>query len=158
MINWEKRQIVGKSGTIYKIEPENLSTGRYNEYILQGSMLAFMCDFNGLYSDWDKVERFCTTGNDVLKAITETAKIADRNKKTIASFTQNEPAKVIKFCSLVCIAPGEDVSIYDPVLTKQKFDDWAHIPINDFFLLQLELMNGLRKHLRNLQEEQKKKN
>lgn len=139
MIDWEKRTITGKSGKIYKIEPEKIKAGRWPEFEIQSLMLAFGSDFKTFY----------TSLIDVRKKLTEIKVIGDVigvDKKIenllagVATYTERPEPKIIKFCSLFCNAENEDTSQYNENIAKEKFEDWKDIPIESFFLLASEVI------------------
>jgi hypothetical protein len=143
MINWEQRTIKGKSGKIYKIEPEKITVGRWAEYEIQSLMLAFGSDFKTFY----------TTLIDILKKIKEIktlgdviniAKVIENLIAGIANFAETPEPKIIKFCAIFCNEEGEDTSNYDEIMVRQKFEDWKNIPIADFFLLASEQIPSFR--------------
>ena len=50
MIDYEKGIITGKSGKIYKISIESISSARYTEYLIRSSLIAFNTDFETLFN------------------------------------------------------------------------------------------------------------
>ena len=134
MIDFNKRLITGKSRK-YKIEPENLTVGRYQEWVMQANVLAWNTDFQTLYNDWQTILQLSSSGNDVLGAISKIYKLAEKNTEGIKNFVNNDAPKIIKYCTLFCNYEGEDCSKYDPVVAMEKYNDWANIPIVDFFSL-----------------------
>lgn len=155
MIDFEKRTITGKSGTIYRIAPESIPVARWNEYLLQGSNLAFNTDFADLYESMGLMLDKLTAGNDILNAIDTSIKTLRRLRGGLRGFTNNEPPKIIKFAALFCMSEHEDVSIYDAALIKRKFEDWKHIPMTDFFLLSKEVIPLLKEALNQSYQEVK---
>ena len=153
MINWEQRTITGKSGKIYKIEPEKISTKRFREYEILSLMLAFSSDFKTFY----------TTLTEIIKQIEGLTNIGQifvilsKLKNLVAgigNYTQNSEPKIIRFCALFCNEENEDVTKFENDMIKDKFDDWGHIPISDFFLLVSELIPSFKKSYQVVKKEQ----
>ena len=144
MINWEQRTITGKSGKIYKIEPEKISTKRFREYEILSLMLAFSSDFKTFYTTLTEIIKQI----EGLTNIGQIFAILSKLKNLVAgigNYTQNSEPKIIRFCALFCNEENEDVTKFENDMIKDKFDDWGHIPISDFFLLVSELIPSFKK-------------
>lgn len=148
MIDFNKRQITGKSGKLYNISPEGLPVARWNEFLLQGSTLAWNADFSTLLNSWKQVLKLATDGNNILKNLSEIVTIARKAVSGIADFANNQPPKVIKYAALFCNTEEEDLAVYDEQLIRTKYEDWKHIPIKDFFLLSSEVTPFLTMNLK----------
>lgn len=134
MVNWEKREITGISGTIYRIEPSNISVGRFAEYEVLSLMLGFNSDFKTFYTTLNEISH--ELGQ--VKILGDVINLKEKVNQLIAAvgnYVENSAPKIIRFCSLFCNEAGEDVSTFTNEQVKKKFDDWAHLPIADFFLL-----------------------
>lgn len=143
MVNWENKTITGKSGTIYHIEPDRISVGRFAEYEILSLMLAFNSDFKTFYTDLTNIHRKL---NEIVK-LGDAIELSDDIKKLLAgigNYTENSAPKIIRFCALFCNETDEDRSTFPNEVIKKKYDDWADIPINDFFLLASEVIPYFR--------------
>lgn len=144
MINWEQRTITGKSGKTYKIEPEKISTKRFREYEILSLMLAFSSDFKTFYTTLTEIIKQI----EGLTNIGQIFAILSKLKNLVAgigNYTQNSEPKIIRFCALFCNEENEDVTKFENDMIKDKFDDWGHIPIADFFFLVSELIPSFKK-------------
>ena len=153
MINWEQRTITGKSGKIYKIEPEKISTKRFREYEILSLMLAFSSDFKTFYTTLTEIIKQI----EGLTNIGQIFAILSKLKNLVAgigNYTQNSEPKIIRFCALFCNEENEDVTKFENDMIKDKFDDWGHIPISDFFLLVSELIPSFKKSYQVVKKEQ----
>ena len=153
MINWEQRTITGKSGKIYKIEPEKISTKRFREYEILSLMLAFSSDFKTFYTTLTEIIKQI----EGLTNIGQIFAILSKLKNLVAgigNYTQNSEPKIIRFCALFCNEENEDVTKFDNDMIKSKYDDWGHIPISDFFLLVSELIPSFKKSYQVVKKEQ----
>jgi len=149
-VDMEKRIIKGKSGKLYKIAPENITAGRWSEYTVQTIQLSFSTTFQSIMVKMSKAITTLrnTTG---FGAVIDTAKILEEiidgmNRVELASAPD-----IIKYCSIFCIGKDEDTRKYDPMVVQEKFEDWSHIPIKDFFLLatdQIASLNDLRSNMK----------
>ncbi len=152
MINWEQRTITGKSGKIYKIEPEKISTKRFREYEILSLMLAFSSDFKTFYTTLTEIIKQI----EGLTNIGQIFAILSKLKNLVAgigNYTQNSEPKIIRFCALFCNEENEDVTKFENDMIKDKFDDWGHIPITDFFLLANEVIPSFRESYRLVKRE-----
>ncbi|MFO0201560.1 MAG: hypothetical protein ACK528_00355, partial [Alphaproteobacteria bacterium] len=55
-IDFDKRKIIGKSGTVYKIAPEDISVGRWAEFEIRSITLAYNTDFETLLNTFRGVK------------------------------------------------------------------------------------------------------
>jgi hypothetical protein len=143
MINWEQRTITGKSGKVYKIEPDRIKINRLKEYEILSLMLAFNSDFKTFYSVLTDV----ISQIEKMTSIGQIFSILSKLKNLVAgigNYTQNPEPKIIRFCALFCNYEGEDTSIFTDEQVKQKYDDWGNIDAKDFFLLVSECIPEFR--------------
>lgn len=134
MIDWDKRQITGKSGKVYKIVPESLSAGRTAEFEIRAMMLAYKTDFETLAKLLSRVRHSLREGKtfgDVADALND----LDKFEEGLVNFQLNGRSELVEFCALFCIAEGEDVGVFTQEQIIDKWNDWKHIPEADFFLL-----------------------
>lgn len=139
MINWENRTITGKSGKIYKIEPESITTGRFAHYEIQSLMFAFGSDFKTFYTKLIEIQKSINN----VKVLGDMIKISDDVKELLAgigNYADSNVPKIIRFCSLFCNADDEDKSTINENIYQQKMEDWKEIPIEGFFLLATEVI------------------
>lgn len=136
MIDIQKMIITGKSGRVYKIMPESISAARYSEYSLRSSLLAFKTDFETLFTSINKAIEHLRHGkeNSIGNAMNAAA-LLENIQKGMMNFQENNRPAIIEFVSLFVIGDGEDVSKHSEDQIRVKYEDWAHIPIVDFFLL-----------------------
>lgn len=144
MIDFEKRIITGRSGKKYKIVPEQISTGRWAEYEIQALELSFGNSFKDFYTKITTILKVLTDGNNILQAINTATSLTKELLKSISHYADSPEPKVIKFCSLFCIYEGEDITTHTAEQVREKYEDWKHIPIKDFFLLSSEVIPSFR--------------
>lgn len=144
MIDWKNRTLIGKSGRVYKIEPENISAGRWAEFEIQQLQLAYSMEFKAIHDNIAKVLNDLRNGNNLLKAHSDAIKTLECLHFAISNYTELPIPAILKFCSLFINYDGEDVGKYDPIEVRKKADDWANIPIKDFFLLASEVIPSFR--------------
>lgn len=157
MIDWNNRTITGKSGKVYKIEPENIKAGRWSEYEIQSLMLAFSANFkdhyhelNEMLKDIDSLGLNKITVNDINKIRNRVVKM----QGSVTDFANQPIPKYIKFCSIFCNSEDENTAEYSETLIREKYEDWKHIPYSDFFLLCSEVI-PLFKSVYRLEKEKK---
>lgn len=147
MINWEQKTITGKSGKVYKIDPENTTIGRLREYEILSLMLAFNSDFNTYYKGLTDIRK--DLGELSLNQITvdKLNKPISKIDKLIAgigNYIENPEPKIIRFCAIFCTYEGEDTTVFTNEQVKEKYDDWSGISSKDFFLLAIECIPSFR--------------
>ena len=152
MINWNDRTIKGKSGKIYRIEPENISAGRWAEFEIQQLQLAYSMDFKHIHDHIATILNSLKNGNNLLKAHADAISGLEKMHFAISNYTDLPLPSIIKFCSLFCNYEGEEVGKYDPVDVRKKFDDWTNIPIQDFFLLAAQVIPSFQDVYKGFQE------
>lgn len=159
MIDFENRTITGKSGKVYKIVPELISSGRAPEFEIRSILLGYKTDFETLMKMMNEVETILTKGTDNAQGNAHKAlvKIADF-KKGLINFQLNNRSAIVEFASLYCIAEGEDVSTHNEDIIREKFKDWAHIPEVDFFFLSANAIRGFRESYLKYSESEKEAN
>lgn len=135
MIDFKEKKIIGNSGTVYHIDPENISTGRWQQYMIQSAALGLGVSYQEIFDSYTEMYKAVTSGNDILKALKTIQGICEAKLKFIDKYHANTYPKVVEFCALFCNEEKEDVSLYEESMIKRKFEDWQHIPIKDFFLL-----------------------
>jgi hypothetical protein len=143
MINWEQKTIIGKSGKVYKIEPDRIKINRLKEYEILSLMLAFNSDFKTFYTVLTDI----ISSIEKITSIGQVFSILSKLKNLVAgigNYTENSEPKIIRFCALFCTYEGEDTSIFTDEQVKQKFDDWGNIDAKDFFLLASECIPEFR--------------
>ena len=157
MINWEQRTITGISGKIYKIEPEKISTKRFKEYEILSLMLAFSSDFKTYYTTLIEIRK--ELGELKFNSLTidtfnKPINKVDRLIAGIGNYTSNSEPKIIRFCALFCNLENEDVTKFENDMITSKYEDWGNIPIQDFFLLAIEVTPSFRESYRMVKKEQ----
>lgn len=150
-INWEERKVVGKSGKVYKICPEILSSARYVHFEIRSMTEAFKTNLDGILMTLQGIEDELTKGKlnsagNIFNALT---KLRDF-KKGLVAYQEYKRTPSIEFCALFCIEDGEDVSRFDEDQIRSKWDDWKEIPDQDFFLLSLQVKVSSSKNYRDL--------
>jgi hypothetical protein len=149
MIDFEKRIIKGKSGTIYKILPEKLSVGRAAEFEIRSTLLGFNLDFETIFKKISKAVKILedsTSFGGLIDAHNELKEI----QSGLIKFQENKRPQVIEFCSLFCLKEGEDTSNHNEDVIREKYEDWAHIDHNDFFLLCANVIPSFKENLINI--------
>lgn len=149
MINWEQKTITGKSGKVYKIDPENITIGRLREYEILSLMLMFNSDFKTYYGTLVQIRKDLGELNInriTVDTINKPINSIDRLIAGIGNYVENPEPKIVRFCALFCNYEGENTSIYTNEQVKEKFEDWSHLTRDDFFLLLNECIPSLRKN------------
>ena len=144
MIDLKKKIITGKSGTIYRIDPENISAGRWHYYMRYATSVALGVMFQEVFDSYVKMNQSVTTGNDILAAISFVKSETEEKIKFINRYNTQQAPKPLEMCALFCNEDGEDVGEFNDAIIAKKFEDWKHIPIRDFFLLSSEAIAGFR--------------
>lgn len=153
MINWQERTIIGSSGKIYKIEPEKISTKRFREYEILSLMLAFSSDFKTFYTTLTEIVKDIEKMTSIGQIFTILYKIKNLIAG-IGNYTETSEPKIIRFCALFCNAENEDVTKFENDMITEKYNDWAHIPIKDFFLLVSEVIPSFKESYQVIKKEQ----
>ena len=153
MIDYEKGIITGKSGKIYKIAISDISSARYTDYTIRSSLLAFNTDFETLFTRINTALNHLRFGKENAQgnaylAITELESIL----KGMVNYQENQRPAVIEYCSTFCISEGEDVSVHTEQQISEKYDDWKHIPLVDFFLLSMKATPKFKEYLKEILE------
>jgi hypothetical protein len=144
MIDIKNKVIIGKSGKKYRIAPEEISAGRWHLYMIYSTSVGMGVMFQEVFDSFSTIYKAATNGNDILGALDVIKKEAETKIKFIDRYKANEAPKVIEMCALFCIGEGEDVGEFSDTLVAQKFEDWKHIPITDFFLLSSMAIPGFK--------------
>lgn len=146
-IDYEKQHIVGKTGKIYRIMPEMLSTARAPEYEIQGALLGFNTNFESIYKTIIEVKEVLLRGKDNAQGNTYVAvQKLDQIIEGLYRFQDSKRPQVIELLSLICIADGEDVGIHSEQQIREKYEEWAEIPIVDFIVLASRLIPGFKEY------------
>lgn len=143
MIDFEKRTIKGKSGKIYNIVPEKLSVGRSAEFEIRSTLLGFNMDFQTIWRKIDEADKLLEEAKNFGAMMDASFKLKEI-KGNLKRWSDNQRPQIIEFCSLFCLMENEDVSVHDEEVIRQKYDDWSHIPVADFFLLCANVIPGYR--------------
>lgn len=154
MIDFEKRIIKGKSGKIYKILPEKLSSGRAAEFEIRSALLGFNTDFETIFKKIRKAKNVLS-GSTSFGGIIEAHNELEQIEQGLLKFQENKRPAVIEFVSLFCLLDNEDTSTHDEDIIRNKYDDWSNIPIQDFFLLCANVIPSFRENLIAILEVQK---
>lgn len=136
MIDYDKGVIIGKSGKVYRIAIERISAARYTEYTIRSSLLAFNTEFETLFNRINEAINHLRYGKENAQgnstnAINELESIL----KGMVNYHENKRPAIIEFCSTFCIGDDEDLTIHSEDQIREKYQDWSHIPMYDFFLL-----------------------
>jgi hypothetical protein len=153
-IDFENRQIIGKSGKVYKISPETLSSARTPEFEIRSSLLAYRTNLEELFKLLAKVKKGLKEGRtfgDVADAIHD----IERYENGLLTFHETGRTPLIEFCALFCIAEGEDISKFNEDIIREKWEDWNEITDYDFFLLSLNVIPSFKKKYLEALENQK---
>lgn len=152
MIDLKAKTITGKSGKVYRIDPENISAGRFHHYMIQSATVGLGITFQEIFDSYVAMLKAVTTGNDILKALATVKNECESKLKIVDKYTAQTAPKIIEFCALFCIEDGEDVGQYDEALVARKFEDWKHIPLNSFFLLSSMAIPAFQENYRSMLE------
>jgi hypothetical protein len=136
MIDWNNRIITGSSGKVYKIQPELISAGRAPEFEIRGMVLGYRTNLDTLAALHSNVKLTLIKGEDNMAGnIHKVLNLLDDFDKGILHYLENKRNALLEFASLFCIAEGEDVGIHNEEIIRDKYNDWKHIPDQDFFFL-----------------------
>lgn len=139
-IDWEKRLIIGKSGTKYKILPEKISVGRWPKYELWQNNITFRMDMPTFMASIDSVLNKLLKIKQLGDAIDASIELKDLRNR-ISGFLESGRSPLIEFASIFCLKCDENGNVIEDVgdltedLIRDKFNDWKEIDQNDFFLL-----------------------
>ena len=140
-IDYEKKQIIGRSGTVYRILPEMLSGGRAPEWEIRGALLGFRTDFETIYRGITEAINALLYGKDSVVGNSYAAiEKLKAIQKGLLHYQENARAPVIEFISLVTLYDGEDTAQHTEEQIRKKYEDWADIPVVDFILLASKLI------------------
>ena len=150
MIDLQKNIIVGKSGKVYKIIPDQISVARWAQYEIQAATLGFNTSYQAMFDSYKYIYtqlKGAITGEGILNTMNECKKWMQH----IDEHPVTSAPKAIEFCAIFCICEGEDVGSYSDDMVASKFEDWKHIPMKDFFLLYHQLIPGLKENYQKMQ-------
>jgi hypothetical protein len=154
-IDFDKRQIIGKSGKIYKISPETLSSARTPEFEIRSALLAYRTNLEELFKLFAKVKKGLREGRtfgDIADSLTE----IERFEQGLLTFHETKRTPLIEFCALFCIYEGEEIGQFNENIIAEKWEDWSEIPDYDFFLLSLNVIPSFKqRYLEALNQNQK---
>ena len=157
-IDFEKRIIKGKSGKLYKIAPEDISAGRWAEFEIRSLTISYNTDFETLLTTLREIKDIIMNGKNNAQGNAHHAlKKIEEFEGGLVNYQLNSRPKLIEFVSLFCIAEGEDKAIHNEDQIREKYNDWAHIPIADFFLLCANVIPSFKDALINTLQEEKEK-
>lgn len=142
-IDWEKRQIIGRSGKVYRIAPETLSTGRTPEFEIRSIALAYRTDFETLLKLIRKVKGVLRDGR-TFGEVADALNLLEKFEQGMINFQLNNRSELVEFCSLFCIGENEDVGVHTEDIIIEKYEDWREIPEVDFFLLCTKAISSFR--------------
>jgi hypothetical protein len=132
-IDIEKKEIVGKSGTVYRIELGHVSVGRYQIYERAATTLMFGSEPGAIFKTFAEIYKTATTGDSTLAAL---HKITELSHGQMLKIKESSAIKdEFIFCSLFINAEDEDRSVWDINLAERKVADWSEYDPRDFFLL-----------------------
>lgn len=139
-IDWDNRQIIGKSGKVYRIMPEMLSTGRTPEFEIRAMTLSHKTDFETIIKLIDKsyntLYNFGITKDEVkLGSLFDLLEDLKNFRNGLLNFQLNNRSALVEFCALFCISEDEDLGLFNEQIIREKYEDWSEIPEADFFLL-----------------------
>lgn len=149
-INWDKRQIVGRSGKVYIISPETLSAKRAAEYEIRAMSLPFRATFETVFKYVHRVVNdFRNLELATLKAgvIFDTIAEGEMLLKGMREYQISHRSPIVEFCALFCNTKEEDVGEWNEDIIRAKYEDWADIPEDDFFLLSTKAIPFFRSSL-----------
>lgn len=144
MIDIKNKVIIGKSGTKYRIAPEEISAGRWHLYMIYSTSVGMGVMFQEVFDSFSAIYKAATNGNDILGALDIIKKESETKIKFIDRYKANDRPKICEMCALFCIEDGEDVGEASDNMFAKKFEDWKHIPITDFFLLSSMAITGFK--------------
>ena len=139
-IDWEKRIIIGKSGTVYKILPEKISVGRWPKYELWSTLIStrmdmdtFIKTLNSVINRVNKAQSF----GDMIQPYTELTDL----RNGIVKYNETGRPQLVEFAALFCLKCDKEGNVIEDVgeitedVIREKYNDWKEIDMNDFFLL-----------------------
>lgn len=151
-IPFADKKFQGKSGTMYHIQLDDISTGRFQTYERLALKLAFGLDFKSIFSQFAEIYKLGTSGDETLRALHAINMIAYQQMNKIRESGDDQYHDAILFCTIFCNSPGEDLSQWDMELAKTKMDDWVEYSHKDFFLLSRSGIEGYTNALAHLEQ------
>lgn len=157
-IDLEKRIIVGKSGTVYKIAPEDITVGRWPKYEIWSALVGTRLDFNSFIKTLNEVIKQMTSAKglgDIIEPYTRLKDIRDGAVR----YAETSRSQLVEYASLFCLKTDSEGNIIEETsdLTEsqiiEKFNDWKEIPMNDFFLLVMKAIPGYIENYKNFQNQ-----
>lgn len=149
-IDLENRKIIGKSGKVYNIAPEDISVGRWAEFEIRSITIAYNTDFETLLNTFRSIKDILMNGkNNAQGNAYHAIKEIDEFEKGLINYQLNHRPKLVEFISLFTTAEGEDKSLHSEEIIREKYNDWSHIPIADFFFLAAKVIPSFSDYLVN---------
>ena len=153
-IDWEKRIIIGKSGTVYKIMVNKVSLGRWPKMEFWGTLVTARMDS----------DTFIKTGLEIKSKIRKVETLGqlvdiyilfENFFGNILRYNETGRSQLSEYVSLFAFKTdknGEilgDVGDIDEDTIRENHNDWKEIPYEDFFFLAI-------RHIPNWQENYRK--
>lgn len=138
-IDWENRNIIGKSGKVYLIRPELTASKLWAEYQIKGALLGSGWSFENNLKAWLYVREVLRTGKEnaqgnTANALNKIDEVLDAMKR----FKETEYNAEVEFCSIFCKTENEPIDLNDESIIRRKYEDWSEIP-QYFFLILCEM-------------------
>ena len=150
MIDFKNKTIKGKSGKVYRIDPENISAGRWMAYQRLSLSISVSQSFQDVFNRIVAIRQAISSGNDILSAIDQVKHQSDEFIENVKKYGLNDAPSPIELCATFCNAEGEDAGVWNDEIIMSKYEDWKHIPIKDFFFLSAMATPGFIEEYQNL--------
>ena len=154
-VDWDNRRIVGKSGKVYNIAPEKISSKLWAEYRIRGSLLGLNTGLDSIVSRINNAVSHLRTGKENAQGNASNAIIElESILKGFKNYKDNNQNAVLEFLSIFCKTDYEDVTINDFDTIRKKAEDWGEIPQTDLFFLSQKSIPSYKENLKRYMEEE----
>jgi len=139
-IDFNAKELIGKTGTKYRIELDSISVGRYKQYEIKAMELGFGTNYKGVFETLSAIHKAATTGDSTLAALHKITELAYGQMTKLKSGAEYKDEFI--FCTLFINAEDEDRSVWDMNLAERKIADWVEYDARDFFLCAFSGIEG----------------
>lgn len=134
------------NGNRYFIESDGICMERYIEEQKLGIEIGFGATYQSMF---ESIKECYGMVNE--QKFADAAVILHNQMQSISDL-ENRRLTVIEYCALWINKEGEDRTVYDPIIMREKIADWKKegIDIMSFFQVAALLVSGLKENYENL--------
>ncbi len=136
-IDFEKKELIGKSGKTYFIE-EEVTVVRFQEFEKLQTHVGFGVDFSGVVNKLKDAYKKLNDSKPMDAGI-----ILHNLMNGIVHKIENRSHPIMELCALFVNEKDEDRGVVNKDEMKRKIDDWDQYSANDFFQLAFSLVKNL---------------